>query len=105
MNTFWKANYAKMEKRLCALCASGDKPELVAYIPVVEAVQVRFPRSKKKRIRKKWAKRSCNFTFARKTWRVFNKNTGVFEFYGRQNQSQSGPRNSDELGRLVSAPD
>lgn len=28
---------------------------------LVDRVQVRFPRSKKRRIRRKWAKQSCNF--------------------------------------------
>jgi hypothetical protein len=36
------------------------------HVNVVERVQVRFPRSKRARIRKKWAKRPCN-------WRTMEK--------------------------------
>ena len=54
----------------CPLCDAGNKPKLVAYIPIVEAVQVRFPRSKKRRIRKKWAKQARNLSYVPKTWTV-----------------------------------
>lgn len=60
VNTFWKADYARIERRLCGLCEMGDEPKRRVSIPVMESVQVRFPRSKKKRIRKKWAKQEKN---------------------------------------------
>ena len=68
VNIFWKADYEKIEKRLaCYLCDAGGVPRQVAHIPVMEVVQVKFPRSKKKRIRKKWAKqmRYCEFRSSR----------------------------------------
>lgn len=29
--------------------------------PITKSIQVKFPKSKKKRIRNKWSKRQCNF--------------------------------------------
>ena len=86
---------------------TGDEPKLKIRVPVVEMVQVKFPRSKKKRIRKKWAKNKGNFTVREgyldmesQLCSDIGKALGVprrrfevgakLELYGRQNQSQAG---------------
>ena len=70
MNLFYKADYEKIERRLCALCATGNEPKRVTHTPVMELVQVKFPRSKKARIRKKWAKNPRNCELRQSTWVV-----------------------------------
>jgi len=47
----------------CFLCDAGHPAVKVTQVPVVQFEQVRFPRSKKKRIQKKWAKRQENWQF------------------------------------------
>lgn len=107
MATFWVANYAQMESRLhrCGLCEAGNEPKRVAHIPVIQRIQVKFPRSKKRRIRKKWAKRQNNY-IDRYVQMVLDTKSKVFQhIYGGQNQSQTRPRVEDELGGPVSTSD
>ena len=47
----------------CPACDAGYPVTKVMVVPVVQFIQVRFPRSKKKRIQKKWAKRRENWKF------------------------------------------
>ena len=45
----------------CRLCDAGVPVKTVAFVPFMEQEQFRFPRSKKTRIRKKWAKDPRNW--------------------------------------------
>jgi len=47
----------------CPACDAGIPAIRRVTLPVVQSIQVRFPRSKKVRIRKKWAKRKENWRF------------------------------------------
>lgn len=59
----FKADYASIERRLlaCSLCEQGVPMNEVINTLVVKQTQVRFPRSKKSRIQKKWRKNPANF--------------------------------------------
>ena len=72
----------------CGLCEAGDKPKQVVHIPAVQRLQVKFPRSKKKRIRKKWAKRQQNY-IDRYITMVLSKKAklAIESAYGGQNET------------------
>jgi hypothetical protein len=44
------------------LISAVSKVYVSPYLPTMKLVQVKFPKSKKKRIRKKWSKQRKNFT-------------------------------------------
>jgi len=52
---------SKPEDPNCHLCMAGIPVYTSAMVPAFERVQVRFPRSKKVRIRKKWSKDPRNW--------------------------------------------
>lgn len=52
----------------CPACDAGIPVTRRVMVPIVPSVQVRFPRSKKKRIRNKWAKQPKNWRFGDITW-------------------------------------
>jgi hypothetical protein len=43
------------------LISAVSKVYVSPYLPTMKLVQVKFPKSKKKRIRKKWSKQRKNF--------------------------------------------
>jgi len=47
----------------CFACDAGIPAVKVVTVPMVQFTQFRFPRSKKVRVRKKWAKRQENWRF------------------------------------------
>ncbi len=47
----------------CCLCDAGVPAVQTTRVPVVQFEQFRFPRSKRKRTQKKWAKRQENWRF------------------------------------------
>jgi len=51
------------QKPSCPACDAGYPAIKMVRTPVVQFEQFRFPRSKKKRIQKKWAKRQANWRF------------------------------------------
>lgn len=53
--------FKPIKEKSCFVCDEGHEAELVRRIPLLLHVQVRFPRSKKVRIRKKWSKQPKNF--------------------------------------------
>ena len=47
----------------CLACDAGIPAVRRVTVPIAQMIQIRFPRSKKKRIRNKWAKRKENWQF------------------------------------------
>ena len=63
MDHYIPFTHSKPNDPTCSMCEAGFPVKTNSYVSVVERVQFRFPRSKKVRIRKKWAKDLRNWRY------------------------------------------